>query len=303
MKLLYSTDIHVHPHHLARLLDAAHHLHPDAVIVAGDLIPDWRGSIEASIQPHRKWVQEVFLKQVEAFRRRLPGVPLFLDLGNDDIAAARPILEENDGNGFHLIDRKVQELGPGLALAGYMWVNPTPFLIKDREKPDCRDHPGLDQAGVRPNGVVTGSGEAVPITLDPRSGTMEDDLDAISDLLEGHAWRSSRFVFVCHAPPRNTALDCIHSGVHVGSLAVRRFIERWSPGGRMVAAFHGHIHESPWRTGRVGQLFGVSPCFNIGQQSVSLRVMLLDTDDPVRSGEVFSVGKTGELSSVPCDMA
>ena len=36
-----------------------------------------------------------------------------------------------------------------------------------------------------------------------------------------------------------------HSGVHVGSLAIRNFIKKWARKGLLIAAFHGHIHESP----------------------------------------------------------
>jgi Icc-related predicted phosphoesterase len=47
-------------------------------------------------------------------------------------------------------------------------------------------------------------------------------------------------IFVPHAPPMNTALDLIHSGSHVGSVAVREFIERHQP----HVVICGHIHES-----------------------------------------------------------
>jgi len=38
-----------------------------------------------------------------------------------------------------------------------------------------------------------------------------------------------RSVFVPHAPPRSTKLDRIHLGGHVGSVAVREFVERNQP--------------------------------------------------------------------------
>ena len=47
-------------------------------------------------------------------------------------------------------------------------------------------------------------------------------------------------VFCPHAPPANTACDRIHSGLHVGSTAVRAFIERAQPD----LVLCGHIHES-----------------------------------------------------------
>lgn len=57
-------------------------------------------------------------------------------------------------------------------------------------------------------------------------------------------WRDVRDarwkIFVPHAPPVDTALDQIRSGKHVGSKAVREFIERRQP----HAALCGHIHEA-----------------------------------------------------------
>ncbi len=47
-------------------------------------------------------------------------------------------------------------------------------------------------------------------------------------------------VQVTHAPPQNTRLDIISAGVHVGSAAVRKFIENRQPS----VAICSHIHES-----------------------------------------------------------
>ncbi|MFA6561116.1 MAG: metallophosphoesterase family protein [Verrucomicrobiia bacterium] len=47
-------------------------------------------------------------------------------------------------------------------------------------------------------------------------------------------------IFCPHAPPKDTACDRIHSGLHVGSTAVRAFVEREQPD----LVLCGHIHES-----------------------------------------------------------
>ena len=51
---------------------------------------------------------------------------------------------------------------------------------------------------------------------------------------------AARLVFVPHAPPRSTKLDKILLGAHVGSLAVREFVECNQPD----VLICGHIHES-----------------------------------------------------------
>lgn len=50
----------------------------------------------------------------------------------------------------------------------------------------------------------------------------------------------TRKIFVPHAPPFGTKVDIVHSGIHVGSMSVREFIEEHQPD----AVICGHIHEA-----------------------------------------------------------
>lgn len=296
MQVLYTADTHVHPGHLDRFLRAAKELSPQVVIMGGDLIPAWEGPIAASIEPHRQWVSDILLTGIERFHEALPDVPVLLDLGNDDITAARPLIEARDGMDLHLLHRRVVEIGERLAVVGYMAVNPTPFAIKDCEKPDCRDHDGLSDPRVMKAGYVTASGKAEPCRLDATAGTIEDDLDELSSVLEEPRLRDHSFIFVAHAPPRDTALDEMPGGLHVGSIAVRRFIERWGPTGRLLVSLHGHIHESPWMSGRVRQQIGKVPCFNAGQNKTMLRALLLDTGAVADSARLVTVTGAGSAT-------
>lgn len=47
-------------------------------------------------------------------------------------------------------------------------------------------------------------------------------------------------VLICHAPPRDTALDRVRDGLHAGSRSVREFVDRYQPD----YFFCGHIHEA-----------------------------------------------------------
>jgi hypothetical protein len=47
-------------------------------------------------------------------------------------------------------------------------------------------------------------------------------------------------VLVSHCPPRNTKLDVVPSGEHVGSIPMRKFIEKFKP----ALVISGHIHEA-----------------------------------------------------------
>jgi Icc-related predicted phosphoesterase len=296
MKILYASDTHVHPAHFSRLLHAGEELLPDAIIVGGDVNPNWRGDIGASIEPHRTWIRERLLPRLRAFREARPAIPVLLDLGNDDIAAPRNLLEDLDGRDLHLLHGRVVRIGPQVAVAGYMTVNPTPFAIKDWEKPDCRDRPGLTDPGVARSGSVTRSGFPESFELALSSGTMEEDLESLSDSMRDPGFEGCGFVFVCHAPPRDSLLDLTGHRVHVGSLAVRRFLEKWSMDGRVLVSLHGHIHESPWESGSVRDTVGNVPCFNIGQKRQGLRALLFETETPVASARLVTVESSGELT-------
>jgi uncharacterized protein len=68
----------------------------------------------------------------------------------------------------------------------------------------------------------------------------EEDLETALDEAYGRIDDSLPFILLAHEPPHGTRTDIVGSGLHVGSLAIRRFIENRKP----LIAFCGHIHES-----------------------------------------------------------
>ncbi|MEE9567314.1 MAG: hypothetical protein V3W17_07445 [Desulfobacteria bacterium] len=278
MKILYTSDIHTDVDHLDRLLAAAGHLQIDAVIIGGDLIPVREWTLSASIEAQRRWIRGILFPRLATFLRKSPSTSFFLDFGNDDPMANRPMLEERAGKYFTLIDRQIVALNANLALVGYMFVRPTPFKLKDWEKVDCADRTELDD-DIRRSGTRTETGVELPYKLKLSDGTMEDDLAQLTELLEKPPWEERDFLFVSHCPPVSSALDLLSDGRHVGSLAIRGFIEHWGYTGRLRASFHGHIHESPWMSKRLcDRIMGV-PCFNAGQKAGQLRALFFDARD------------------------
>lgn len=61
-------------------------------------------------------------------------------------------------------------------------------------------------------------------------------------------------LLVAHCPPYGTAVDRLWSGRHVGSLSVRRFLERYQPD----VCICGHIHEAPGED-RIGRTLVINP--------------------------------------------
>lgn len=63
-----------------------------------------------------------------------------------------------------------------------------------------------------------------------------------SELVEAAArsYQGGQLILVSHCPPRDTRLDQVASGEHIGSTAVREFVEKRHP----VLVISGHVHEA-----------------------------------------------------------
>jgi Icc-related predicted phosphoesterase len=69
-----------------------------------------------------------------------------------------------------------------------------------------------------------------------------------------------RTLAVIHCPPYRTRCDVLSSGQHIGSEALRRWVERVQP----LLTLHGHIHESPRVSGAFCDRLGPTTIVNPG---------------------------------------
>jgi Icc-related predicted phosphoesterase len=93
-------------------------------------------------------------------------------------------------------------------------------------------------------------------------------------------------IVLFHAPPYDTALDRaalddtwvdhVPMDVHVGSIAIRRFIEARKP----RITLHGHVHEAPRLTGRWQEKLGPTRAFTAAHDGPELAVVRFDPDHP-----------------------
>jgi Icc-related predicted phosphoesterase len=95
-----------------------------------------------------------------------------------------------------------------------------------------------------------------------------------------------RAVFLFHTPPHDTALDRaaldgktyehVALDLHVGSIAVRQFIEERQP----LLTLHGHVHESARLTGEWKIRLGRTVCINGAHDGPELALVRLDLESP-----------------------
>lgn len=201
---------------------------------------------------------------------------IFLILGNDDpqwqeeqfqTESAQKIWHYAHGQKFAL---------NSFSVYGYACVPPTPFLLKDWERYDISRYV--------PAGSVSPEEGRRSLPVDEsrvKWGTIQRDLDS----LVGDE-RLDKAVFLFHTPPYDTPLDraaldgrhCEHVALdlHVGSIAVRRFIEERQP----LLTLHGHVHESTHLTGEWKIRMGRTVCINGAHDGPELALVRFDLDSP-----------------------
>lgn len=243
MDCLFASDLHGDPDRYRLLLQAVRRRRPEALFLGGDLLPHagfgWSGD--------EGFLLGELAPALEALRRDLgdsyPAIVVIL--GNDDPRATEEEVLEIERRGLwtYAHDRRVSLRG--YDVFGYAFVPPTPFQLKDWERYDVSRY-------VDPGCVSPEEGRrTVPVPeREIRHATIQQDL---SRLTSGHDL--TRAVLLCHSPPYKTHLDRaaldgkkidhVPLDVHVGSIAVRRFIERQQP----LVSLHGHVHESARLTG------------------------------------------------------
>jgi Icc-related predicted phosphoesterase len=261
LKVLYTSDIHASYTHLFSMLSVAEREKVDCLIIGGDVVPHYlpERALYGQIEAQALYLENTLVPELTDFKDKTDA-KIYLDLGNDDLISGRKVLEKCDGELFNLIHFTIQPLTDEVDIVGYMIVPPTPFTVKDLEKPDSTESPYVQGNRISVQGYISANGILENTVLDlSTKDTIESDLHELSKGID------RPFIFVSHSPPFNTPLDVIYNGNHVGSMSVRRFIEKWSEKGLLIATFHGHIHESPDRSGSIQTTIGNVLCFNPGQ--------------------------------------
>lgn len=187
--LVYATDIHGDINRYERLFELGEGRNVKAVIIGGDIAPFLNAVGEIAMH-QREFLEFYLIPKLREFRKKAKK-DVFLIMGNDDFSINLKLLEKAEKDGLlKLLNQKSYKLGEKF-IAGYSFVNESPFLLKDWEK---------------------------------KEKTMTKDLEKLAMKSD-----PKKTVYVMHAPPLGTSLDVIHSGEHVGSSAFREFIRKNQP--------------------------------------------------------------------------
>jgi Icc-related predicted phosphoesterase len=291
MRLVYAADLHGDIDAYRSLLDLAITTDARAVIVGGDLLPH-AIMLRNALQAQRDFIAEQLGPLLEWFHAQRPETGVYMLPGNDDWAGAIMDLDQLELAGLvfplHecvyelsaadrrppttdnavVVRRPSSLVGQKLWLAGYGCVPLTPFSIKDYERRDDGPLPAFSFGMA----YTSWSGEIQPAHAEAIAAQ-----PSIAEALAALAQRSDpqHTIYVCHTPPFDTPLDTMPRGRHVGSKALRAFIEQQAP----PLTLHGHIHEAPELSGRYAAQIGATWSINPGHDPRRFHAVTLDTDD------------------------
>ncbi|MCS6841082.1 MAG: metallophosphoesterase [Roseiflexus sp.] len=265
MRIAYTADLHGNLDGYRALCEFAARHEAHAIIVGGDLLPHAIRRDDA-LTTQRTFVERDLAPLLRTFRSHHPTIAVYLLPGNDDWMAAYAAVEELAVEGLaYPLHERVYQLSDQLWLAGYACVPPTPFSIKDFERCDEGRTPpfSFDHALTSRGGVIR-----------PLQRHEFEALPSIAEDLAMLAKRSDprRTVYVCHTPPADTPLDLMSNRRHVGSRALRAFIEQHQP----PLTLHGHIHEAPSLSGTYATQIGATWCVNPGRDQRCFHGVLID---------------------------
>ena len=275
---MFVSDLHGSTDRYRKLWATIQQERPAAVFLGGDLLPHPGRPTPVSGLGGHDFLDGLILPELRRLRRRMgesyPGI--FTILGNDDARSEEEgvLRIESEGLWNYVHARRIA-WGRYLVL-GYSFIPPTPFLLKDWERYDVSRF--VDPGCVSPEA----GRRTVPVAAaELRHATIARDLDLLAggeDL--------GRAIFLFHTPPYGTVLDraaldgqmveSVPMDVHVGSIAVRRFIEERRP----RITLHGHVHESTRLTGEWRVRLGETHAYTAAHDGPELALVRFEPEDP-----------------------
>lgn len=274
---LFVSDLHGRFDRFEKLFRQVKIHKPSALFIGGDIFPhamDLKGKDGNA----GDFLSGFFMENLTGLKKFLgDSYPeIFLILGNDDGKFRENDMIEYSEEGFfhycHFEKKSFLEFD----IYGYSYIPPSPFRLKDWEKYDVSQFvdPGCSgpEEGWHSQEVNKDELKYSTIAGDLNTYVKETDL--------------SKSIFLFHSPPYDTNLDrAALDGVmidhvpvdpHIGSIAIRKFIESRQP----YLTLHGHCHESSRLTGEWKDYIGNTLCISAALERPDLAIVKFDINNP-----------------------
>lgn len=275
IKSFFVTDLHGRINRYESLFKEISARKPEVVFIGGDILPhgfsldcDYDNFIEEFIFPN-------FDKLRNKMKDKFPKI--YILLGNDDPACNAKYLSKYHETGIWTYIHQKKDLFKGFHIYGYSYVPPSPFRLKDWEKYDVSRF--VDPGCIPPEegifSINVNKDDLIYVTI-------QKDIEEMTK----NDFEPGKSVFLFHTPPYQSVLDraaldgvmvdYVPMDVHVGSIAVQRFIAEKQP----FLTLHGHIHESTRLTGKWSETFNKTISFNGAHDGKELCLIVFDLQNP-----------------------
>lgn len=255
---LSAADIHGNTVQYEKIIDIVVKRGVSFVFLCGDILPKTGGTWTPENKIRTIKMQADFINDyfIDYLARLGKVARVYAIFGNDDFRSNYGLLRNASIPNVTFLDSEAVRMpidGQELYVAGYPYVGVTPFLHKDWEKWDKTPNDKIKQ--YRSDGYVSRDGKHIAVDLADEAATIEQDLAKLASANDPR-----KTIYIFHEAPYNTPLDMIapdnkyikDGQLHIGSMAIREFIEEKQP----LITMHGHIHETfdesgdyKWRSG------------------------------------------------------
>ena len=250
---------------------------PDIVFIGGDLYPPFNLS---GNKYENGFFEGFLIKKFTELKNNLgedyPEV--FIIMGNDDPKSEEIFFLNSEIIGvWNYINSRIIKY-KDYTICGYSYIPPSPFIVKDWELYDVSRY--VDPGCIHP----TEGKRFVEAGLDVEFTTIKKQLQEIFGNIN-----MEKSIFLFHSPPYKTLLDRaaldgmffehVPLDVHVGSIAIKEFIEEKKP----FVSLHGHIHESSRITGHWSEKINTTFCFNAAFEGDKLALIKFRLNYPEKA--------------------
>jgi len=267
----FATDLHGKVERYNKLFSQIISEKPEAVFLGGDLLPSGLFALTSNETVVDDFIEDFLKTELLNLKKKMgKKYPhIFIILGNDDSKInEKDIIDGQQLGIWNYIHNHKFEF-EDFDVYGYSYVPPTPFQLKDWEKYDVSRF--VDPGCVSPE---EGRHSTKVPQHELKYSTIEKDLK----ILAGDNIKK-KSIFLFHTPPYKTKLDRaaldgkmvdhVPLDVHVGSIAVQRFIEEKQP----AITLHGHVHESARLTGTWKDQIGDTHLFTAAHDGPELALV------------------------------
>lgn len=276
-KCFFVSDLHGKENRYYKLFDAIKSHKPEIVFIGGDIYPPFNVT---SSNYKKGFLYDFLLGNLSKLKRELKSQypKIYIILGNDDPKTKEHLFYNENKNDLleYINNRKTKY--QDFDIYGYSNIPPTPFIYKDWELYDVSRY--VDPGCIHP---TEGKRSLAP-DFDVEFTTIKQQLEELT--LKNNL---SKSIFLFHSPPYKTKLDRaaldgmffdhVPLDVHIGSIAIKDFIENKSP----YITLHGHVHESTRITGEWKEKINNTWSFNAATDKNKLSLIIFELNNPAQA--------------------